>query len=320
MARLTRLDDVIFPVAEHPVFASIDDPAGEIRISVPDKKAIVDCASNRVLGIVSRGYRLVTNREALDWAFQCCKAVFPETNSSEWEVKTVDAPSTASYCRTDLVHNLVTLNFEGALDVFGPFIRVTNSYNGLRALAFDIGFARMICTNGVIFPEKVINFTFIHSRREIQEEIHFQVASEKLADLKVSFQNYVATLRDCPVPREDFERFVCGVLALRRPEPFELDTHEADDWNALVTHIANLCNPYVADLGENAYAIFNAVTEFASHPPANRLVRRERHSLQKSAGEWVSSFNNECSQPGFDLAAYISRLTALTKPETETLN
>jgi hypothetical protein len=201
VARLTNLDDVIFPVAEHPIFASINNPAGEVHISVPDRKAIVNQAGNRVLGIVGRAYRLVTNREALDWAVQCCESVFPETTGSEWEVKFVDAPSTASYCRIDLVHNLATLNFEGALDVFGPFIRVTNSYNGLRALAFDIGFARMICTNGVIFPEKVIKFTFIHSRQAIPEKIHFQVAREKLAELKVRFQKYVVTLRDFPVPR-----------------------------------------------------------------------------------------------------------------------
>ncbi len=128
MARLTNLDDVIFPVAEHPVFARISDPAGEVHISVGDKKAIVNRAGNRVLGIVGRAYRLVTNREALDWAVQCCEAVFPETTGSEWEVKFVDAPSTASYCRIDLVHNLAMLNFEGALDMFGPSIRVTNRF------------------------------------------------------------------------------------------------------------------------------------------------------------------------------------------------
>jgi Domain of unknown function (DUF932) len=312
VARLTNLDDVIFPVAEHPIFASIDDPADEIRISVPDKKAIVDRASNRVLGIVGRAYRLVTNREALDWAFQCCEEVFQETNSSEWEVKYVDAPSTATYCRIDLVHNLATLNFEGALDVFGPFIRVTNSYNGLRALAFDIGFARKICTNGVIFPEQVIKFTFIHSRREIQEKIHFQVAREELAELKVNFQNYVATLRDCPIPREDFERFVCGVLGVHRPDPFELHTRDADDWSALIKHIGDLCTHYAAELGENAYSVFNAVTEFASHPPTNRLINRERHTLQRTAGEWVSSFTNQVRKSAFDLTAYLSSLTAPT--------
>jgi hypothetical protein len=96
-----------------------------------------------------------------------------------------------------------------------------------------------------------------------------------------------------------------------------LNTRQADDWNALTKRITELCTRYTAELGENAYSVFNVVTEFASHPPANRLVTRERHSLQRAAGEWVSSFTNQVRQPAFDLTAYLSSLTA---PTTEPVN
>ena len=66
LPRLSDLSEVLFPVEEHPVFVSIREPDGERRILVPEKKAIVDGKKRRVLGIVSRGYRLVTNQEALD--------------------------------------------------------------------------------------------------------------------------------------------------------------------------------------------------------------------------------------------------------------
>jgi hypothetical protein len=66
LPRLSDLSEVLFPVEEHPVFVSIREPDGERRILVPEKKAIVDGKRRRVLGIVSRGYRLVTNQEALD--------------------------------------------------------------------------------------------------------------------------------------------------------------------------------------------------------------------------------------------------------------
>ena len=94
MPRLTQIDDVLFPVEEHPVFVSVRTESGERRLSVPDKKAIVNTKTSRVLGVVSRGYRLVTNHQALDWAYQCCQAVFPETKPGEWEVKASDAPGT----------------------------------------------------------------------------------------------------------------------------------------------------------------------------------------------------------------------------------
>ena len=68
MPRLTQLADVLFPVEERPVFAGANGSAGEPLLPVPDKKAIVDTKRRRVLGVLSRDYRLVSNREALDWA------------------------------------------------------------------------------------------------------------------------------------------------------------------------------------------------------------------------------------------------------------
>ena len=101
MPRLTNLDDVLFPVEEQPVFAIAQTKTGERRLPVPDKKAIVNRTSGRVLGVVSRGYRLVSNREALNMAHDCCRAVFPETKPGEWEVVAADAPATASYSPDD---------------------------------------------------------------------------------------------------------------------------------------------------------------------------------------------------------------------------
>ena len=109
--RLSQLKDVLFPVEEHPVFVAVPNESGERRIVAPGKKAIVNLASQRVLGVVSRDYRLVTNQEALDWAYECCRCVFPDTNPAEWEVSATDGPSTGGYCRIDLVHRTAALDF-----------------------------------------------------------------------------------------------------------------------------------------------------------------------------------------------------------------
>ena len=84
MPRLTKLEEVLFPVAEHPVFVSIREKGGERRVPVHHKKAILNQKTSHVLGIVSRSYRLVDNREALEMANQCCRTVFPETKPGEW--------------------------------------------------------------------------------------------------------------------------------------------------------------------------------------------------------------------------------------------
>ncbi len=322
MPRLTDLNDVLFPVKAHPVFVSIKGPSGERRVAVPDKKAIVNCKTDRVLGIVSRDYRLVTNREALNWAHECCRTVFPETQPSEWKVKAADAPGTGGHCFIDLAHNSTALDFKDLPardrpEVYGPFIRVTNSYNRVRALAFDIGFYRKVCTNGLILPDSIIQFKFTHLRRDIGETIEFEVAQEKLAKFKTSFGNFLGALRGCVVPRNQFERLLWAVLSLQEPDDeLEPESRAAEEWDALTAHVHELSDRYAGELGENAYAVFNAVTDFASHPPANRFVGRERHSLQRLAGSWLSEFSQECRKPDFVLGDYLDKATANGTPET----
>lgn len=313
MARLTKLDDILFPVEEHPVFVSFEEKSGERRLAVPQKKAIVNQKNRRVLGIVSRDYRLVSNAEALSMAQTCCRTVFPETKPGEWEAKAVDAPSTAGYCRIDLVHNTTALNFSFVSpnqrpEAYGPFIRVTNSFNGLRALGFDIGYFRKVCKNGLIVPATIISFKFTHMRRDIGETIQFQIDQARLSEFKTSFTESLAGLRGCSVPRSLFEPLLCSVLQLRPPRSPKREVHDAAEWQRLGGHITEMSTRYAGELGENAYATFNAITEFASQPPANRCVHRDRHSLQRLAGSWLTSFNEICRKPSFIIADYLEEL------------
>jgi hypothetical protein len=322
MSRLTKLDAVLFPVEEHPVYVSISEKSGERRLDVPGKKAIINSSTHRVLGIVSRGYRLVSNDEALGMAQECCRIVFPETKTGEWEVKGIDAPSTAGYCHMDLVHNTTALDFsfvpaDKRPEVFGPFIRVTNSFNGLRALRFDIGFYRKICKNGLIVPDTIIRFKFTHSLRVIGENICFEISQDRLTKFKTTFTNSLVGLRDCAVPCSQFEPLILGVLSLRPPQPLKPDRRETADWQKLGSHLREIGGRYANELGANAYAAFNAITEFASHPLENRCVHRDRHSLQRLAGSWLTSFNDACRKPGFSI---FSHLEQLAKERTQSQN
>jgi len=314
MPRLTQIDDLLFPVEEHPVFVNINTKSRERVLPVPDKKAIVNAKTDRVLGVVGRGYRLVTNTKALEWAYQCCVTAFPETKPGEWSVNAGDAPQTGGHCFIDLTHNSTVLDFstvqaKNRPDVFGPFIRVTNSYNGLRALAFDIGFYRKVCKNGMILPQSVISFKFNHLQRDISEKITFVIDNKKLSSLTASFNDYFAGLQACRMPRAYFEALVCGVLLIREPKDINKSPRKIiEDWTSLNRQLNTLCDHYFMEIGDNAYAAFNAITDFASHPPDNRCVHRERHSFQRLAGDWLSTFNQECRKDNFEILEYLGGL------------
>ena len=314
MTRLIDLPDVLFPVDLRPILADIPDSFGDRLVPVPNRKAIVNLSTSQVLGIVSRDYRLVTNHEALEMAYECCIAVFPETKPIEWQVTAVDAPMTGGHCCIDLQHNSTALDFNAVPagdrpDVFGPFIRVTNSYNGLRALTFNIGFFRKVCKNGMILAREVIKFRFSHARSEIPEKIEFLVARERLLDLRTDFVSYLSALRKCAVPRRDFEPIICGVLHFVKPHLEHASPNQVSDWTDLTAQLAGMSDRYAAALGETAYAVFNVITEFASNPAHNRCVHRDRDSLQRLAGTWLNGFSQKCSNPGFHLDDYMTTLT-----------
>jgi hypothetical protein len=314
MARVQDVRDLLFPVEERPVFVSVKSHNGERHIPVPDKKAIVNQSTGGVLGIVGHDYPVVTNEQALAWARLCCNATFPDATESEWQVHAVDAPSTASYCHIDLVHNSGAVDFafvpaKARPEVFGPFVRVTNSYNSLRALTFDIGFHRKVCKNGLILPQSIIKLRFPHDRRQLRA-IRFDVDAAQVNRLTHSFKESVSSLVNCPVAEELFLPFTCGVLGIRPPDADNdvLTKEKSDAWRTLCESITGLTRKYVSELGSNAYAVLNTITDFASQPPENPWVRRDRHTLQRLAGKWLAQFASECKQKPFDVTFSVSLL------------
>ena len=320
MSRLYQLDHLLFPVETHPVFVEIGDLTQRYRVRATGKKAIVNMANKRVLNLVGPSYRMVTNKEALDWAYQCCKAVFPETQQDEWEVSGVNAPSTFGYCHIDLTHKTNALDFEYLMvgerpevpEVFGPFIRVTNSYNGQRALNFNIGFHRKICKNGMVGPDVIVSFKFTHNKSDIGEAPKFDFERSRLDEMKKSFLEYFDVLRNFPVNKSQFSTLARAVLLLKQPESPDDQTDEDPKWVALQQHLNEMCERYATNLGENGYAVLNVITEFASQPLDNLYVRRDVHSLQKLTGEWLINFSERCQQTSFSLDEYLDELNNVT--------
>ena len=66
--RITDLDSVLFDVGLSPLFF---EGRAKKRVAIPGRQAVVDLQRERWLGVVGESYRLVPNREALEFARQC---------------------------------------------------------------------------------------------------------------------------------------------------------------------------------------------------------------------------------------------------------
>ncbi len=309
MRRACNLDELMFPVEEHPVYANVLIGGQRRNLLIRDKKAIVNMRTGTVTGVVGRNYCLVTNRQALDWAYQCCAAAFPNTKVSEWSVSKCDAPANGGHCFIDLAHQSAALDFalvpaKERPEIYGPFIRVTNSYNTMRALSFDIGFHRKVCSNGLILPQSIIHFYFTHNQSSLHSGIDFHISHEQMEQLQSWMTGFMRELMECRLEREKFRPLFCNVLHLRPSRNEKVREKQEKDWKVLSCEIDRLCDQYANELGENVYAVFNAITDFATRPLENACIRRDRHTFQRLAGQWLHHFHSECRLANFNAADY----------------
>jgi hypothetical protein len=322
MKLIHNLEDVMFSIEECPIYCDMREARGlNQRIPIHGKKALIHPTNNTVLGVVGRDYEVVTNRDALDWAYQCCTTIFSETKAEEWTVQRIDASSTLSTCCMDLVHRTPTLDFSVKStryqpENYGPFVRVRNSFNGQRALSFHVGFYRKVCSNGMILRESLVSFRFNHVRHEIGYQPSFNVDPVRVIKMRAMLSQYIAILSDVRVTRLQFVPLVQVALGIHKPRNVDNDRNARQAWNILMTHLENIAERYSKEMGETAYAVLNTATEFASQPPTNRCLYRTRHSLQQEAGLWLSDFSNESQTSDFDLDTYIRshQETVSTKP------
>ena len=313
MVRITDIDDLKFPVELRPIYTDIEIDGKKIQLKAPNNKIVINTKSGTALGVVSNSYKLISNIEAIELGKKCCREVFGKDEAASIEIFNVDAPSTASYCHVDLVHKNYIMNLwdeEQKSDVYIPYIRVTNSYNTSRALRFDIGFCRKICFNGIIFESETIKFTFSHVRYELNDDISFTSEKGKVQALFDRFASYARRLVSFNINADDSLQLITALFEIKDKSDIDFDDKKEDeeDYLSLIADINKKLKKYTESFGSNGYALFNVITDIASHSIGNRYLRRDINSMQRKAGNWMNSFQKEISEPDFNITAYIQLL------------
>lgn len=301
------IQDLLFGVDQVPVEAVIGTHGHTRRITIPSKKALVNQHSGQILGVVSRDYRVVTNQEAVDLAREACRIAFPGVSPMEWEAKRASAPRTLSYAHIDLMHRTHVLNYWDTEikkdDPFTPFLRVTNSFNGARALRFDIGFMRKHCSNGVIFEEEVATIKASHSK-EALDQLKVEIQSRSLPKMWEEFSNFLTSIRSINMDTDQSTHALNTVLRLPVPKPDDKPAR-MEGLNSLASDFSTRLAGYRQDLGPNAYAVFNTLTDIAARPPENPHFQKNRDTIEKRSGRWLKDLAGQSQVAGFDLNKWI---------------
>jgi hypothetical protein len=205
------------------------------------------------------------------------------------------------------MHRTHVLNYLGSeigqSDPYTPFLRVTNSLNGARALRFDIGFMRKHCSNGVIFEEEVATIKASHSK-EALAQLQIEITGRSLPQMWDEFSKFLTTVRSFTMNSDQSTLALKTVLHLPNPKPDDKPARK-EALDALAADFSARLSGYRQELGENAYAVFNTLTDIAARPPELPCFQQTRDTIERRSGRWLKDLARESRAPAFDLEGWI---------------
>lgn len=313
--RSAGLSAIMFPVKEMKVFADLG--FGQRSAPAPAYKALLNAESGQVISIVGSRYQVLHNSEALQLARIACACAFPGTQPDEWVPKSIEAALNGGSCAVDLSHERLRLDWElapGVKDLFTPFVRFRNGYNGRTAFSLFFGFERMACSNGLVHEERIAGIKVSHDARDIAEEIERRIQKAEFHRVPRTIRERLTRLWGHPVPRRLFSPIAHLVLRIRPPDRAG-HRERRQIWSELQSVIELVTEEYVKEFGPTAYALMNVISDLATHLPSHhRFVRhgfvpRSRHSLQVLVALWLRGFSIRVAETSFDLDEYVKNLS-----------
>lgn len=290
----------MFPVGRRAVHVEI----GDRLVKQSHFSAIVDVERSHVFSVVADDYDLITNERAIALGRQCFRQIFKLTDVVQMKCFNVIMPKTRSFCHIDFLHEPLGFTpLSNKDDQWQPYLRVTNSYNRMYALNFDLGFCRWICRNGMIFGKKNIEFKFSHSKRSQDPVAVFTLRSGEFAALEVQFQALLVNLQRYHVPRKLMWPLFCKAFQLRIPK--QSDGQAAELFQERLEAVRALTAKYFDQMGENGYAAVNVLTDYATRPTAEKSMEARINGLQSRCGDWMSDFVGRIEQRNFSFEEYL---------------
>jgi hypothetical protein len=261
-----------------------------------------------VFSVVTSDYDLVTNEKALELGRLCFKEVFTITDVRKMKSFNVIMPATRSFCHMDFLHDGAEFQpFDK--DSWQPYLRITNSYNRMYALNFDLGFCRKICKNGVIFGKKNIVFKFVHTKSSPDPALKFKLRAGELSKMEAEFTEALLNLKRFHVPRKVMWALACKVFEQSCPDDASKRLQEL--WELKQRAIAGLTETYFGTLGENGYAALNVLTDFASRPVGMISAEQRIDGLQRQSGSWMGEFIAAMEHRDFNFETYLGEYAHL---------
>ena len=304
---INKLDDVLFDVKLHDIYSEFRFPATLFnqQIFTRNHKAVVNQKSGEIISIVGSNYKLISNKEAIEMGKQIFTQLYPEVKTNDLISYKVVSPLSKASAHIDLIHKDVNFNV-WEQETWLPYLRTSNSYNRTYALSFEVGFARKLCSNGVLFNKKTMKLKYLHSK---SNKIELLTDSAQIKATSELFIKQCQNLSKYELPKELMIPLVFQILNinLELPEARQM-TKKMNYLRNFIEVVKVLTDRYFTELGPNAYAAFNVMTELVSHQDEYKNLTGfyfNVRSFYTKPADWMEDFLTKINGNTFKLEEYL---------------
>lgn len=221
---------------------------------IDNRVAIVNEDTGGVVGLVSPKYNIVTNREVAEHLSEALDVSDLDLDGMEASVKIGYGGARAM---VDVVLPKHEIDMGG--DKSQLRITVLNSYDGRWKYMSRAGAVRLACMNGQILGNFVGSYTEYHNSRLDVKQGAKQLI--EMADGFTKAEKWWTQMYSRKIDNEQLLRSIAVFLT----GATKIDDREAFTSKPSVKRLVELFETYSAEMGRNAYALYNAMTDFVTH-------------------------------------------------------
>ena len=219
-------------------------------INIPNRKAIYREDTGKILALPSKKYNLVPHGQVVESVF----SEFDKANIEYTPVQTELLGGGAHlymHLRTPEVYTIGDKGDEVQMETI-----ITNSYDGTSPFGMELGGNRLVCTNGMRAYRKDFSVTKKHYTFNTDDVV--QKFLEQVKKFKEIFLPFLQTCAEHKITPEQAFALIEGMEIANKYK--KAATERWQEESKL--------------LGQNQWALYNALTYVASHVAKTYMVRR----------------------------------------------
>jgi hypothetical protein len=286
-------------------------------IPVKEYFAVINLRSSEVFSVVSRGYSLLLNEEAIAIGKSVFVKLFPLVSKDDLIPFNVVASKRLTFCFIDLVHKDVNFDL-WEQETWLPFLRVTNSYNKTYAFTLEIGFVKKLTWSGIILDKKTVEVKQAHSGGKDPWKITANIST--LQEAQAEFINYMLNLKRFLVPSKyilplilkalnlkyDFHRFLGNPNSNTIPLK---DRKQINEYQSLKNSANGIFQMHSSSYGESAFAAFNTIIDITNGKGIGIIFSdyaSKSRRLNENLSHWIKDFTDAIDKRSFDFEKYLA--------------